>query len=411
MDLPDVLHPFAKPSNRDFLTITEGDGAVVRDSAGREYIDAMASLWYCNVGHGRTEIIEAVTEQLRRLDAFHTFDIFTNPPAEELASELVALAPGDGFRVFYTGSGSESVDSAIKLARAAHARAGRPGRRLIVSRTPSYHGVTYGGLTATGIPANQEHFGPLVDDIVQVPYDDAEAVEKVARERPGELAAVIAEPVVGAAGVYPPPPGYLTELRRICDEHGAWLIADEVICGFGRLGQWWGSQHYGVRPDLVTFAKGVTSGYIPLGGVLVGPAVRGPLEADPDFVLRHGHTYSGHPVACAAGIAALGITRAENLPARAPGIGERLAAGLSEIAEQGLVAEARGAGAMWAVGMHPHVSAVAVRDALLQHGVIARAIGDATVSFCPPLVITEEQLDTCVAALRAALEEVIGAAR
>ncbi|WP_205856973.1 aspartate aminotransferase family protein [Phytoactinopolyspora endophytica] len=406
MVLPDVLHPFAKPSNSEFLTIVEGDGAVVRDADGREYIDAMASLWYCNVGHGRTEIIDAVGAQLRVLDAFHTFDIFTNAPSEELARELSALAPGDGFRVFYTGSGSESVDSAIKLARAAHARAGNPDRRLIVSRVPSYHGVTYGGLSATGLPANQEHFGPLVDDVVQVPYDDAHAVERIAHERPGELAAVIAEPVVGAAGVYPPPPGYLNELRRICDEHGSLLILDEVICGFGRLGRWWGAEHYGVRPDLVTFAKGVTSGYIPLGGVLVGPAIREPLEADPDFILRHGHTYSGHPVACAAGLAALGIMRDENLPDRAPVIGQQLSAGLQDLADRGLVAEARGAGAMWAAGMHPRVSAVAVRDAMLRHGVIARAIGDATVSFCPPLITSASQIDTCIEALEAALEDV-----
>src|SRR5690606_21357334 len=223
---------------------------------------------------------------------------------------------------------------------------------------------------------------------------------------PGELAAVIAEPVVGAAGVFPPPPGYHEELRRICDEHGAFLISDEVICGFGRLGRWWGAEHYGVRPDLVTFAKGVTSGYVPLGGVLVGPAVRGPLEADPAFVLRHGHTYSGHPVACAAGVAAVGLLQEEALPERAPAIGRRLSGGLRDVADRGLVAEVRGDGAVWAVGMHPGVDAVAVRDAMLERGVIVRAIGEATLSFCPPLVITDDQIDACVAALDGALQEV-----
>lgn len=406
MDLPDFLHPFARPAAEDFVNIVEGDGATIRDDRGREYIDAMASLWYCAVGHGRTEIIDAVAAQLRRLDAFHTFDIFTNPPADELAAQLAAIAPGEGFRVFFTSSGSEAVDSAIKLARAAHAKAGNESRRLVISRAPSYHGVTYGGLAATGLPANQEHFGAMLSDVVQVPYDDAAAVRKVAEQYPGELAAVIAEPVVGAAGVYPPPPGYHEELRRICDEHGAFLISDEVICGFGRLGRWWGAEHYGVRPDLVTFAKAVTSGYVPLGGVLVGPSVRGPLEADPSFLLRHGHTYSGHPVACAAGVAAVGLLRDERLPERAPVIGRQLSAGLRDVAERGLVAEARGDGAVWAVGMHPGVSAVAVRDAMLERGVIVRAIGDATLSFCPPLVITEEQVDACVEALDGALQEV-----
>lgn len=406
MAVPDFLHPFARPSLEEFLSIAEGDGAVVRDTAGREYVDAMASLWYCNVGHGRREIIDAVTSQLRRLDAFHTFDIFTNPPADELAAQLAAIAPGKGFRVFFTNSGSEAVDSAIKLARAAHALAGNPSRRLVVSRAPSYHGVTYGGLAATGLPANQQHFGTMLGDVVQVPYDDAAAVRKVAEEHPDALAAVIAEPVVGAAGVFPPPPGYHEELRRICDEHGAFLISDEVICGFGRLGEWWGAAHYGARPDLVTFAKAVTSGYVPLGGVLVGPAVREPLEADPSFVLRHGHTYSGHPVACAAGVAAVALLRDERLPERAPVIGRQLSAGLQDVAERGLVAEVRGDGAVWGVGMHPGVNAAAVRDAMLERGVIVRAIGEATLSFCPPLVISDSQIDKCVTALDGAVQDV-----
>jgi adenosylmethionine-8-amino-7-oxononanoate aminotransferase len=408
VSLPDFLHPFARPANDTFTNIVEGEGVIVRDDAGREYIDAMASLWYCNVGHGRREIIDAAGAQLGRLEAFHTFDIFTNPPAERLAGELAALAPGPGFRVFFAGSGSEAVDSALKLARAAHSMAGRTSRRLIVSRTPSYHGVTYGGLAATGLSPNQQHFGPMLADVVQVPYDDPGAVRKVAEERPGELAAVIAEPIVGAGGVYPPPDGYLAELREICDEHEAYLILDEVICGFGRLGHWWGAEYYGVRPDLVTFAKGVTSGYIPLGGVLVGPEVRGPLEADPGFVLRHGHTYSGHPVACAAGVATIQVMRDEGLIERAPVIGAQLSAGLRDLAERELVAEVRGAGAVWAVGMHPHVDAAAVRDALMARGVIARPIGAATLAFCPPLVITPEQVDSCVKAMDAALLEVLG---
>jgi adenosylmethionine-8-amino-7-oxononanoate aminotransferase len=401
--IPAFLHPFANPANESFVTIVEGDGALVRDDAGREYIDAMASLWYCNVGHGRREIADAVAAQLATLDAFHAYEIFTNPPADALAVELAAIAPGDGFRVFFTGSGSEANDTAIKLARAAHALAGQPERRLIVSRAPSYHGVTYGGLAVTGLPANQEHFGPMLGGVELVRYDDAAAVRKVAEERPGELAAVIAEPVVGAAGVYPPPEGYFAELREICDEHGAFLILDEVICGFGRLGHWWGAEYYGVRPDLVSFAKGVTAGYIPLGGVLVGPAVREPLEADESFLLRHGHTYSGHPVACAAGLATLSLLRDEKLIERAPVIGERLSSGLRQLAEDGLIAEVRGAGAMWAAGMRPDVNAVEVRDAMMTRGVIARPIGAETLTFCPPLVTSDEQIDTCVTALRDAL--------
>jgi adenosylmethionine-8-amino-7-oxononanoate aminotransferase len=305
----------------------------------------MGSLWYCNVGHGRAEI--------------------------------------------------------------AHAVSGNPQRRLIVSRRPSYHGVTYGGMAATGLPPNQEHFGPMLPDVVQVPHDDLAAAEALFAERGDEVAAVLAEPVIGAGGVHPPVPGYLEGLRALCDEHGAYLVLDEVICAFGRLGTWWGAERYGVRPDLATFAKAVTSGYLPLGGVVVGGAVRAALESAPDLVLRHGHTYSGHPSACAAGVAALGITRREGLLDRALKIGERLSAGLRSLAEDGHVAGVRGDGAIWAAQLHDDLSAPAVRDGMLERGVIPRPIGTSTIAFCPPLVISDAEVDQCVTAL----EEAVVAAR
>jgi adenosylmethionine-8-amino-7-oxononanoate aminotransferase len=399
------LHPFAKPTATDFLRIVSGQGAIVTDDHGRRYVDAMGSLWYCNVGHGRAEIADAVAGQLRKLAAFHTFEMFTNDPADQLCEELVAIAPVSAARIFLTSSGSEAVDSAIKIARLAHALRGEPQRQVIVSRRPSYHGVTYGGLAATGLPLNQEHFGPMLPDVVQTPHDDLAAVEAVFAERGDQIAAVIAEPVIGAAGVYPPVPGYLEGLRRLCDQHGAWLILDEVICAFGRLGAWWGAERFGVRPDLVTFAKAVTSGYVPLGGVVVGGPVRRVLESDPALVLRHGHTYSGHPAACAAGLAALAITRREGLLERAPKIGERLASRLRSLADDGHIAEVRGDGAVWAAGLHADTDAAAVRDRMLTTGVIARPIGTATVSFCPPLVISDDDVDRCVTSLETAITE------
>ncbi len=405
MTVPAFLHPFARPAAEDFITIVAGSGARVTDANGTEYVDAMASLWYCNVGHGREEIVDAVASQMRRLDAFHTFERFTNEPAEQLCATIAELAPVPGSRVFLTSSGSEAVDSALKIARLAQAVRGHPQRRVVLSRRPSYHGVTYGGLAATGLPANQEHFGAMLSDVVQTPHDDLAAVEAVFAERGDEIAAVIAEPVIGAGGVYPPVPGYLKGLRRLCDEHGAWLILDEVICGFGRLGTWWGAQRYDVRPDLTTFAKAVTSGYQPLGGVLVAPAVRDVLESDPSLVLRHGHTYSGHPVACAAGIAALDITRREALPDRGEKIGARLSEGLRSLERDGIVDGVRGEGAVWAVGF-TETDAVAVRDAMLPHGVIARPIGTNTISFCPPLVISDSDIDRCVDVLGAAVKTV-----
>ncbi|HVM20514.1 MAG TPA: aminotransferase class III-fold pyridoxal phosphate-dependent enzyme [Egibacteraceae bacterium] len=409
MTVPAFLHPFARPAATEFITIVSGSGARVTDADGREYVDAMASLWYCNIGHGRRRVAEAVAAQLRRLDAFHTFELFTNPPAERICDEVAALAPVPGSRVFLTCSGSEAVDSAVKIARLSQALRGHPERTVIVSRRPSYHGVTYAGMTATGLPPNQEHFGPLVPDMVQTPHDDLDAVAEVFAHRSGEVAAVIAEPVIGAGGVYPPAPGYLQGLRRLCDEHGAWLILDEVICGFGRLGRWWGAQRYDVRPDLSTFAKAVTSGYQPLGGVVVAPAVRDVLEADPAVVLRHGHTYSGHPAACAAAVEVLAITREEGLLDRAEKIGDRLSSGLTALHRDGLVVEVRGDGAVWAVGLDD-VDAMKVRDAMLDEGVIPRPIGTATLSFCPPLVIDDADIDRCVEALETALRRVRGLA-
>jgi len=402
---PNLLHGYARPAAgaEAFVTIVRGEGSTVWDDLGNPYIDALASLWYCNVGHGRAAIADAVAAQLRRLDAFHTFDRFTNPPAEELCAWLVEHAPGEGMRAFLTSGGSESVESALKLARLAHAVAGHPERTLIVSRAPSYHGVTYGAMSATGLPPNHVGFGLLLGDVVSVPKDDLDALDAVLDERPGELAAIITEPVVGAGGVYPPLPGYLAALRERADAHGGFLIFDEVICAFGRLGSWWGANRYGVRPDLVTFAKGVTSGYLPLGGVMVGPAVLGPLEADAALVLRHGHTYGGHPAACAAALANLAIMTEEDLPARAHHVGGRLSSGLRELVDSESVLEVRGAGAVWAIGLGAGHSAGDVREELLARGVIARPIGDSTIAYCPPLVISDDEVDRCVDATAAAL--------
>lgn len=410
MEPPAFLHPFARPAAgpEAFVTITRASGAYVWDELGNRYVDALASLWYCNAGHRRLEIIDAIDVQLRKLDAFHTFDRFTNEPAEALTAELSALAPMPDARVFLTSGGSEAVETAIKLARLAHAVAGRPERTLIVSRRPSYHGVTSAALAATGLPLNQEGFGPLMPDIVQVPHDDLAALDAVLAERGDELAAVIAEPVVGAGGVYPPAPGYLEGLRARCDQHGGFLILDEVICGFGRLGGYWGADRFGVVPDLLTFAKGVTSGYQPLGGVLVGRRVREPLEADGTLVLRHGHTYSGHPTACAAAIANLVVLRAEGLLERADALAESLGGGLRDIAGAygERVTEVRGAGGLWALGLSESVSAFDLREELMARGVIARPLGTTAIAYCPPLSIEDSAVDQILNATSEALAAV-----
>jgi putrescine aminotransferase len=397
------LHPFAKPTREQFITIERGSGALLWDADGNELIDAMASLWYCNVGHGRVEMAEAGSAQIRKIAAYSCFDPFTNAPADALAERVADLSPMPDARVFLACSGSEAVDTAMKLARLTQVLAGHPERHLIISRERGYHGTNYGGTSAQGLPPNKEGYGTLLHDVEQVPSDDIEALSRLMSQRGGEIAAVLTEPVQGAAGVYPPPDGYLAEARRLCDQHGALLIFDEVITGFGRTGEWFAADHYGVLPDLTTFAKAVTSGYQPLGGVIVGTTVREALESDPDFVLRTGYTYSGHAAACVAGLTNIDIVEREGLLAEASRVGDRLGAGLRAIAADGGVDHVRGVGAVFGAGLRSDQDAVAIRDEMLRNGVITRAIGANTITFCPPLVITDAQIDRVVDVVAAAV--------
>lgn len=396
------LHPFTPPRKTDFITVVGGKGAEIWDDEGNRYIDAMASLWYMNVGHGRQEMIDAITRQATELASYHTFDPFSNIPTEQLAGKIGQLSPMSRARTFFACSGSEAVDTAMKLARAAQAEAGHPERTLIISREHGYHGTNFGGTSAQGIAANRQGWGALVGDVINVPGNDIEVIARVFAERGDEVAAVLSEPLQGAGGVFPPPEGYLEGLRRLCDDHGAYLILDEVICGFGRLGTWFGAQHYGVTPDMITFAKAVTSGYIPLGGVIVGPEPSRALEQNEGFILRHGYTYSGHPIATAAALAALEIQERDGLVARAGEIGDRLSTGLHALAADGVVAEVRGVGAIWAVGLDERHSAPEVRNRALERGVIFRPLGN-SLAMCPPLVITDSQIDRVVDVLAAVL--------
>ena len=395
------LHPFARPgaAAEEFITISRGDGALVWDNQDNEYIDAIASLWYCNVGHGRWEIVDQVASQMAVLENYNTFDIFTNEKVETFAAFVAAAAPMDDCRIFLTSSGSEAVETALKLARLTHSLKGNPERNEFVGRVNSYHGVAYGGVSVQGLPLNQQGFGPLLDTVHQVSAHDIGEVEELFARLGAKIAAVITEPVQGAGGVYPPVEGYLTRLRELCDEYGVLLIFDEVITGFGRLGSWFAASHYGVVPDMITFAKGCTSGYLPLGGVVVGGAVLEVLEADPTFILRHGYTYSGHPSACAAGLANTAILLEENLFDRIPAIAERIGGGLTALSASGAIVEARGVGGIWSAELQLGLSAPAVRNEMMKRGVIARPIGLSTIAFCPPFVTTDAQLDQCVIAL------------
>ena len=403
--LSPFLHPFARPAAppETFVRFVRGEGAYVWDDAGKRYIDAMASLWYCAVGHGRAEIADAIRAQAATLAGYQCFDRFTNEPAEALAAKVAAIAPMQNARVFFTSGGSESVDTAIKIARVTSHIAQKPGKTIIISREPSYHGVAYGGLTATGLAPNREGFGPLLPDVIRVPKDDLAALDAVLDREGDRVTAILTEPIIGAAGVFPPQVGYLQGLRERCDRIGAWLVFDEVICGYGRLGEWFGAQHFGIEPDMVTFAKAITSGYVPLGGVIVGPKVRAVLESQSDFIFRHGYTYSGHPTACAAGLANLAIMEREGLVGAAKTMGAQLEKGLKTLVDGDRVKEVRGGVAVWALGLTPALDALKLRDVLLDEGIIVRPIGPATIAYCPPLVTSPDDIDAIVDGTRRAI--------
>ena len=391
------LHSFSMPSKpeSEFIKIVRGEGSILWDDKGNRYIDGLASLWYCQVGHARADLLDAMRAQMDQLESFHTFDPFTNEPAAEVSDLIASKSPHPDGRVFLGCSGSEAVDSALKIARLVQQRrhggtvAEPADRQIIVRRTRGYHGTNFGGTTAQGLHLNREGFGDLVPHFVEIPGDDIEAAASVFAEHGDRIAALITEPIQGAGGVHPPVEGYLEGLRRLCDQNGSLLIFDEVICGFGRTGSWFGSQTFGVTPDMMTFAKGVSSGYQPLSGVIVSKAIADELE-DPGFLLRHGYTYSGHPMASAAGIANINVIEHEGLVDRANRIGERITQAAAAMQSDGLINGYRGAGALWALTIDG--DAAALKNDLIGDGLVLRGVDD-WLALCPPLVITDAELD------------------
>ena len=343
-----LIHPFSdlsKPEG-DFVNIVAAEGSTLTDDTGKQYLDGMASLWYCQVGHGRREIIDAVTEQLNSLAVYNTFDPFTNGPARAAADLIADKSPLPDGRVFLGCSGSEAVDTALKIARLVQQRRGNPDKQIIVRRTHGYHGTNFGGTTAQGIAPNRDGWGDLVPHFVEIPNNNIEAAATVFAEHGANIAAVISEPVQGAGGVWPPEDGYLQGLRRLCTDNGALLILDEVICGFGRTGSWFGAQTFGVTPDLITFAKGVTSGYQPLSGVILAPEVAESVT-ESGFLLRTGYTYSGHPAAAAAAVANINLIESDGLVDRANHIGKKTSEGLDALVADRIIVDYRGVGAVW----------------------------------------------------------------
>ncbi|NMO00888.1 aspartate aminotransferase family protein [Gordonia sp. TBRC 11910] len=409
-----LWHPFA-PMQRvrhRKLTISRADDVWVWDSTGRKYLDATAGLWYCNVGHGRHEIIDAVTNQLRKLDCYQIFNDIANEPALELAHAISSRAPVDNAKVFFTSGGSDAIDTAAKLARAYFTARGRPERTVLLHRTHSYHGTHGHGTALAGIPANRVG-APFVGDVEQVPNDDVGALEEaILAAGPDRVAAFFAEPVLGAGGVVAPPDGFLRAAAEVCHRHGILFVADSVICGFGRLGNWFGIERFGVRPDMITFAKGVTSGYQPLGGVVVGDDVAAPFWEEPNHIFRHGQTYAGHPVACAAGLANIEVLESRELLAQSLRLEIQLAERLRSLADHPLLAEVRaGVGFLGALQLAPERLAGQpelvrlVVDAIREEGVLARLMGEG-IGFSPPLTATDDQLDQLTDAVCAGLDHV-----
>jgi adenosylmethionine-8-amino-7-oxononanoate aminotransferase len=405
-------HPFASMAAvRDHeLVIARGEGAYVWDAGGRRYLDATASLWYANIGHGDVRVADAVREQMGRLEAYSTFGDFANEPALALAERLAAVAPMPGARVFLGSGGGDGIDTAAKLARRYWHAVGQPERQTIVVRRHAYHGTHGFGTSLAGIPANAVGWGPLVPEVVVVPHDDVDALAGALVEH--DVAAVFMEPVIGAGGVYPPAPGYVEGVAAACREHGALLVVDSVICGFGRLGTWFGIERWpDVEPDMIVFAKGVTSGYLPLGGVVVGGRVAEPFwEGDDAPTFRHGATYAGHPTCCAAALANLDVLEHDRLLARGQELEDDLLAVLQPLRDHGLVGEVRGGcGLLGAVELRPEVLAepagapTAVAARVREEGVLVRALGSG-LAVSPPLVVQREELERIGEALRAGLD-------
>ena len=384
---------------------------------GRAVIDGSAGMWCCNAGHNRDPIVQAIQRQAGELDYPPAFQ-FSHPKAFELASRIAALAPGDLDHVFFCNSGSEAVDTALKIALAYHNIRGNGSRTRLIGRERGYHGVGFGGISVGGIVANRKMFGSLLAGVDHLPHtynreqqaftkgepewgahlaDDLDRI--VALHDASTIAAVIVEPMAGSTGVLPPPKGYLQRLRAICDKHGILLIFDEVITGFGRLGHAFAAERYGVQPDMITFAKGLTSGTVPMAGVVVRKGVYDAFMRGPEHVIElfHGYTYSAHPLACAAGIATLDVYRDERLFERAGSLEAKWADAAMSLKGLPGVLDIRSVGLVAAIDLASKPDAVGRRayDAMIKgfqdEGILFRITGD-TIALSPPLIISENEI-------------------
>jgi adenosylmethionine-8-amino-7-oxononanoate aminotransferase len=426
-------------ADSDIPMIVRGSGQYVFDQHGKRYLDGLSGLFVSQIGHGRTEVAEAGARQGSELAYFPLWS-YAHPRAIELAERLADLAPGDLNRVFFTTSGSEAVESAWKLAKQYFKAIGEPGRYKVLSREIAYHGTSMGALAITALPGLKEPFEPLPPGGVRVPNTNfyrapefmahdlaqfglwaADEIERaILREGPESVAAVFVEPLQNSGGCFPPPPGYFERLRQICDRHGVLLVSDEVICAFGRLGYYFGCQRYGYQPDIITFAKGVTSGYAPLGGMMVRDALMEPFSQGP-ATFAHGVTFAGHPVSCAIGLANLDVFEKEDLLGNVRANEAAFRATLEKLNDLPIVGDVRGDGYFYGIEMvKDKVTKETFTDdeserllrgymshALFDAGLVCRADdrGDPVIQLAPPLTCTQEHFDEMEQILRSVLAQ------
>ncbi|MET8088999.1 aspartate aminotransferase family protein [Micromonospora sp. NPDC005220] len=419
-------------------TIVRGEGAYIWDAQGRRYLDGLAGLFVVNAGHGRTELAEAAAKQAGELAYFPLWS-YAHPKAVELAEKIASLTPGDLNRVFFTTGGSEAVEAAWKLARAYFKRTGQPNKHKVVSRYIAYHGTSMGALSITGLPGIKSDFEPLVPGGIKVPNtnfyrapehgDDAEAFGRwaaeeigraIEREGPDTVAAVFLEPVQNSGGCFPPPPGYFERVREICDAYDVLLVSDEVICSWGRLGEYFGAVRYGYQPDIITTAKGITSGYAPLGAMIASDRLMEPFLTETGM-FAHGVTFGGHPVSCAVALANLEVFAREDLVGHVRANEDAFRATLEKLHDLPIVGDVRGDGYFYGIELVKDKTTRETFDeaeserllrgflstALFQAGLYCRADdrGDPVIQLAPPLIAEQQHFDEIEQILRTVLTE------
>src|SRR5580704_14565636 len=424
--------------DHEIPVIVRGEGPYVWDQRGKRYIDGLAGLFTSQLGHGRTELAEAAAKQSNEL-AYFPIWTYAHPKAIDLADKIAGIAPGHLNRVFFTSSGSEAVETAWKLARQYFKEIGQPLRTKVVSRNIAYHGTTMGALSITGVTSIRQVFEPLVPGAVKVPNtnfyrapyfsDDEEAFGRwaadeidraIEREGAETVAAVFLEPVQNSGGCFPPPPGYFQRVREICDKHGVLFVSDDVICGFGRLGEWFGSHRYGYQPDMITIAKGLTSAYAPLGAVIASDKIIEPFLA-PKASFLHGITFAGHPVSCAVALANIDVFEREDILGHVRKNEAGFKASLETLLKLPIVGDVRGAGYFWGIELVKDQATRASFDdeeserllrgylspALFEAGLVCRADdrGDPVIQLSPPLICGEEQFAEMTQILESVLTE------